>query len=187
MASPVLCLHEVEYLWAKCWTDQTLSVLELKIRWGRSFASLSLFMQWPCDCGLYGVIRNVVLGMRWTWALLLPKTFQTVYVLELWCEDGRDDSNIQGKSCEGSVCEVGSCNCVACCVFTGCSRGCCGSVQESRATEPSPRHVGFDWHEVCCPVPLCGLDWSEQQRNCPDSIEGEGQMEDVHGDSKGKA
>lgn len=103
MASPVLCLHEMEYLWAKCWTDQTLSVLELKIRWGRSFASLSLFMQWPCDCGLYGVIRNVVLGMRWTWALLLPKTFQTVYVLELWCEDGRDDSNIQGKSCEGSV------------------------------------------------------------------------------------
>lgn len=103
MASPMLCLHEVEDLWDKCLTDQSLSVLELKIRWGRSFASWSLFVQWLRDCGLYGVIRSVVLGMRWTWALLLSKTCLSLCELELWCENSRDEGNIQGKSCESSV------------------------------------------------------------------------------------
>lgn len=82
----------------------SLSVLELKIRWSRSFATLRLFMQWLCDCGLYGVNKcGSGLGMRWTWALLLSKTCQSLCVLELWCEDSRDEGNIQGKSCEGSA------------------------------------------------------------------------------------
>lgn len=79
----------------------SVSILELKTRWGRSFASFSLFMQWLHDFGLYRVIRNVVLGVRWTWTLLLSKTCQSVYVLELWCEDSTDEGNVQDESCEG--------------------------------------------------------------------------------------
>lgn len=41
------------------------------------------------------------------------------------------------------VYEVGRNNSMACTVFPGCSGGGCGSMQESRATELSPRHCGF--------------------------------------------
>lgn len=142
MASPMLCLHEVEDLWAKCWTDQSLSVLKLKIRWGRSFASLSLFMQWLCDCGLYGVIRNVVLGMRGTWALLLSKTCQSVCVLELWCEDSRDEGNAQVTAMKAqSVCKWGATTPWP----VLCSQAAPGGavVMCRSPTELSPRHGGF--------------------------------------------
>lgn len=81
----------------------SLSVLELKIRGGRSFAGLSLVMQWLHDSGLYGVIRNVALGISWTWTFLLSKTCQSVCVFELWCDNSRGEGNVQGESCEGSA------------------------------------------------------------------------------------
>lgn len=57
-------------------------------------------------------------------------------------------------------------------------------VCRSCRNEPTP----WVWTDVKCTVllPLCGLECSKQQRNSLDSTEGEEQMENVCGDSKGK-
>lgn len=160
----------------------SLSVLELKIRGGRSFACLSLVMQWLQDSGLYSVIRNVALGISWTWTFLLSGTCQSVCVFELWCDNSREESNVQGESCEGSA---GMWNREVQLHGLYWVQGLLQKwavVMRRSSWAHAIMFLGWDvlsyttlWARLC----------SNQQRNNLDSTKGGGQMENVCGDCRG--